>query len=106
MTRNRVGCLDHAERTVTDVPSPESARRLANGNTLVACSTPGEVREYSADGKRITWSIGKVPSAYDALELDNGNILIGYASGLREVTRAGKVVRDLKVGTVRRICCY
>jgi len=105
---NRVIELDRQGKVVwqiTDVPTPESARRLANGHTLVGCGTAGEVREYAADGK-LVGTIRNVPSAYDALELDNGNILIGYRDGLREVMRSGKVVRDVKVGTVRRISCY
>ncbi len=105
---NRVIELDRQGKVVwqiNDVPTPESARRLANGHTLIGCGRLGEVREYSAEGK-LVWSVRGVPSAYDALELENGNVLIGYQDGLREVMRSGKVVRDVKVGTVRRISCY
>jgi HEAT repeat protein len=89
---------------VRNVLQPESARRLGNGNTLVASSS-GQVREYDRSGK-VVWSAQNLPRAYDALELDNGNILIGYSKGLREMTRQGKVVREMAVGTVRRISRY
>jgi hypothetical protein len=90
---------------VEGVPSPESARRLASGNTLVASSGRGQVLEYDRAGK-LVWSARALPSAYDAVELDNGHVLAAYARGLREIDRAGTVVREFPVGKVRRICLY
>jgi hypothetical protein len=90
---------------VEGVPSPESARRLASGNTLVASSRSGRALEYDRAGK-LVWSARDLPSAYDAVELDNGHVLVAYARGLREIDRAGKVVREYPVGKVRRICLY
>jgi hypothetical protein len=90
---------------VENVPSPESARRLASGNTLVASSGSGQVLEYDRAGK-LVWSARDLPSAYDAVELDNGHILAAYTRGLREIDRAGKIVREYPVGKVRRICLY
>jgi hypothetical protein len=54
----------------------------------------------------LVWSARDLPSAYDAVELDNGHVLAAYARGLREIDRAGKVVREYPVGKVRRICLY
>ncbi len=90
---------------IENLPPPESARRLENGNTLVASSL-SKVLEYAPDGT-VVWSYTKdVPLAFDALELPNGNVLIGYRRGLREVDRAGDVVREIPLSTVRRICAY
>jgi hypothetical protein len=72
---------------------------------LVASSGSGQVLEYDRAGK-LVWSARDLPSAYDALELDNGHVLVAYARGLREIDRAGKLVREYPVGKVRRICLY
>lgn len=86
--------------------SPESARRLDNGNTLVACGRDGKVREFAPDG-RVVWEAGDLKMAYDAVLLDNGHILVGYQSGLRELDRSRNVIRDLdQIGVVRRIYQY
>jgi hypothetical protein len=87
------------------IRSPESARRLDNGNTLVACGRDGSVKEFNPDGE-IVWSADKLPMAYDAIQLDNGHLLVGYQSGLRELDRSGTIIRDLKVGVVRRMHRY
>ncbi len=89
---------------IDNVPPPESARRLANGNTLV--SSTMKVVEYNPGGEEV-WSYNKnIPMAYDALELPNGNVLIGFRRGLREVDRSGDTVREWTASTVRRICAY
>ena len=91
--------------TTMNTPSPESVRRLTSGNTLVASSGSGQVLEYDRAGQ-LVWSARDLPSAYDAVELDSGHVLVAYARGLREIDRAGKVVREYPVGKVRRICLY
>jgi hypothetical protein len=93
------------ELTGDQVRCPESARRLENGNTLVACGRDGCVKEYSPRGD-VVWQADKLPMAYDAIQLDNGHLLIGYQSGLRELDRGGNIIRDLKVGVVRRMHRY
>jgi hypothetical protein len=93
------------ELTGEKIRSPESARRLENGNTLVACGRDGSVKEFSPLGE-IVWSANKMPMAYDAIQLENGHLLVGYQSGLRELDRSGTVIRDLKVGVVRRMHRY
>lgn len=93
------------ELTGEQVRSPESARRLENGNTLVACGRDGSVKEFSPEGD-IVWAADKLPMAYDAIQLENGHLLVGYQSGLRELDRSGTVIRDLKVGVVRRMHRY
>jgi outer membrane protein assembly factor BamB len=108
--RHRVVEID-SEGTVvwelngSPVHSPESARRLENGNTLVACGRDGSVKEFSPDGT-VIWEARDLPMAYDAIVLDNGHLLIGYQSGLRELDRGGKLIRELPVGVVRRIHRY
>ena len=102
---NRVEEIDRDGKVVwkiENVPAPESARRLDNGDTLVASSQTGQVLRYSPAGK-VVWSAKDLPTAYDAVELESGNILIGYGGGLREVRPDGKLVREIAVGTVRRI---
>ena len=74
-------------------------------NTLVACGRDGCVKEFNPDGE-IVWSADKLPMAYDAIQLDNGHLLVGYQSGLRELDRSGTIIRDLKVGVVRRMHRY
>ncbi len=91
--------------SIDNVPPPESARRLTNGNTLVATAL-GKVIEYAPDGE-VVWTYGKeLPLAYDAVELPNGNVLIGYRYGLREIDRTGFIVHEATTSTVRRICAY
>lgn len=91
--------------SIDNVPPPESARRLSNGNTLV-CTALGKVIEYAPNGD-VVWSYNKeLPLAYDAVELANGNVLIGYRYGLREIDRTGFIVREATTSTVRRICAY
>jgi hypothetical protein len=91
---------------IESVPPPESARRLASGNTLVTSSL-SKVLEYAPDGEVVWEYTTDIPLAYDAIELPSGNILIGFRRGLREVHRAGHIVRPLPPqATVRRICVY
>ncbi|HUG18264.1 MAG TPA: PQQ-binding-like beta-propeller repeat protein [Planctomycetaceae bacterium] len=108
--RHRVIEIDNEGTVVWElngspVHSPESARRLDNGNTLVACGREGSVKEFSPDGT-VIWETRDLPMAYDAIVLDNGHLLIGYQSGLRELDRGGNLIRELPVGVVRRIHRY
>jgi hypothetical protein len=69
----------------------------------VACSRPfGKVLEFATDGT-VVWSWTSPPSCYDALEQENGNLLIASDAGLLEVGRNGNVIREILKGNIRRI---
>ena len=59
-----------------DVPFLHTARRLANGNTLMASSTGNRVIEVNPDGDTV-WTIGTILNyPNDAFRLANGHTLI------------------------------
>lgn len=61
---------------VRDLPGgPMSARRLENGNTLVALSDANLVAEYDPKGK-IAWSVKVAGRPCDARRLPDGNTLV------------------------------
>jgi len=103
---NRIVEIDRNGKEVWSIEarSPEGAVRLKNGNTLVASGT-GRVQEFNRKGD-VIWKSKELNSPYDAAELDNGNILIGSRDGLLECDRQNNVIRELKVGTVRRVTPY
>ncbi len=70
------------------------ARKLDNGNYLVAHEGDNKVvREYDADGK-VVWEFKTGTKVYSAIRLANGNTLIGMGDGHRvvEVDHSGKTV--------------
>jgi hypothetical protein len=74
---------------------------------LLASHTDGRVFEIDAGGK-VVWE-HKVPQAYSATRLPNGNVLIATAEGARliEVDRSGRVVHEGKSGAIiRRVRAY
>jgi hypothetical protein len=81
---------------------PQPGMRL-----LLASHTDGRVFEIDAGGK-VVWE-HKVPQAYSATRLANGNVLIATAETARliEVERSGRVVHEGKAGgIVRRVRAY
>jgi outer membrane protein assembly factor BamB len=79
-------------------PNPHTdtrlARKLENGNYLVAHEGANKiVREYDDDGK-IVWEYPTGTKVYSAIRLKNGNTLIGMGDGHRvvEVNKEGKTV--------------
>jgi hypothetical protein len=98
---------DHAIRTlieydeqgvevwaVRDLPGgPMSARRLENGNTLVALSDANLVAEYDPKGK-IAWSVKVAGRPCDARRLPDGNTLVAAhrANRIVELDADGKEV--------------
>jgi hypothetical protein len=80
-------------------------RRLANGNTMVSLSDPGEIVEVNERGE-IVRSIGgkkldiQMGWASGFAELPGGNLLISDYTGRRliEVDAKGKVVNELRTG--------
>ncbi len=79
-------------------PNPHTdtrlARRLENGNYLVAHEGENKVvREYDGDGT-VVWEYKAETKVYSAIRLKNGHTLIGTGDGHRviEVDQAGKTV--------------
>lgn len=70
-----------------------NARKLENGNYLVAHESQGKVREYDAGGK-VVWEYDAGKKIYSAVRIANGNTLIGTGDGHSaiEVSPEGKVV--------------
>jgi hypothetical protein len=87
--------------------SPYSARRLADGNTVVAL-TNGKVMIYNRD-KKVVWEFAGRGQAVYADRLPNGNVLVaGVSSGtVTEYDWKKKVVWQVKnlgyVGTCQRL---
>lgn len=80
-------------------------RRLANGNTMLSLSDPGEIVEVSPDGKIVRSIAGKNLDiqfgwASGFVELPGGNLLINDYTGRRlvEVDPKGVVVNELRTG--------
>lgn len=70
------------------------ARKLDNGNYLVAHEGDNKVvREYDGDGK-VVWEYKTGTKVYSAIRLKNGNTLIGMGDGHKviEVNKEGKTV--------------
>jgi len=70
-----------------------NARKLDNGNYLVAHEGDGKVREYDAQGG-VVWEYDAKSAVYSAVRLPNGNTLIGTGNGhsVIEVTPTKEVV--------------
>jgi hypothetical protein len=80
---------------------------LPGARLLLASHTDGRVFEIDAAGK-VVWEY-KVPQAYSATRLENGNVLIATAESARllEVDRSGRVIYEGKAdGVVRRVRAY
>ena len=81
-------------------------RRLANGNTRMSLSAPGELVEVDPGGK-VVWSIGGAKQDIQMgwvsgfVELPGGNLLVSDYTGRRllEVDRKGKVVNEMRTGS-------
>lgn len=79
-----------------------SARRLDNGNILIANTNMGqviEVRPRERSGGEVVWSLEGLNYPYDARKLENGNVLIAeyYGSRVFEVNpRDNSIAWELK----------
>jgi outer membrane protein assembly factor BamB len=73
--------------------NPFSVQRLADGNTLTACSNGEKVLEIRPDGS-IAWEATVRGRPMDARRLENGNTLVALvgANKVVEIDRAGKEV--------------
>jgi outer membrane protein assembly factor BamB len=70
-----------------------NARKLANGNYLMALSAEAKVVEVDGTGK-VVWEVATGKECYSAIRLANGNTLIGGGHNHKvfEVDQAGKEV--------------
>ncbi|HEY3320362.1 MAG TPA: hypothetical protein VGP72_07845 [Planctomycetota bacterium] len=73
-----------------------NARKLANGNYLVACYGGKAVKEYDASAK-VVWECPVAAGVHSCIRLPNGNTLIatgdsGKPIGIIEVDKEGKTV--------------
>ncbi len=85
--------------------TPLSARRLANGNTLICEHKYKGIIEVNRAGN-IVWQKRDLRRPHDAEKLANGNVLIG-TSGKRvvEVNRAGRIVWERRCsGEATGVC--
>ena len=81
------------------------ARKLANGNYLVALLDDKAVWEYDPSGKKIREI--KVPDmAFSVVRLENGNTLVGYRNGVIEVDPKDNVVWHLTQADVPDVKLY
>jgi hypothetical protein len=91
-----------------DVPSPWSAVRLKNGNTLIG-SNHGFVREVDPEGKTV-WEIGQhelrgypLHIVQEAQRLENGNTLSNNWSGSLKIPGATNWVQLIEVTSDKKI---
>jgi len=114
---NRKGKITNETKLQIDKPHPHTdtrlARKLDNGNYLVAHERDGKVREYNSENGDIIWEFdvplfgkerkpGHGPDAFgnsvfSAIRLKNGNTLIGTGNGhsILEVTPKKEIVWQL-----------
>ena len=74
-------------------PFAASARKLENGNVLIASSSYGRVVEVTPRGSKggtVRWRAGGLQSPFDAVRLQNGNTLVAEKGAGRVVELAGK----------------
>jgi hypothetical protein len=73
-----------------------NARKLANGNYLVACTGENAVKELDGKGK-VVWSAAAPGNAFGAIRLRNGHTLVSCGDGhqLVEMDRKGAIVWSL-----------
>jgi hypothetical protein len=81
---------------------PMSARRLENGNTLIAEMGKNRVVEVDPHGKE-AWTSGSIVYPYDAVRLPNGTTLVAGRTGLVEIGADGKLLREIVKGFVVRV---
>ncbi|MEM8670713.1 MAG: hypothetical protein AAGG48_24515 [Planctomycetota bacterium] len=84
---------------------PFSARRLANGNTLIADSAVNSVLEVDSNQKTV-WKKDALNNPLDGVRMDNGNTLIAGQTGVIEVDESGATVWSDSRGHAIRISYY
>ncbi|MFT5125119.1 MAG: hypothetical protein ACI9QL_003317 [Candidatus Omnitrophota bacterium] len=68
-----------------------NARPLKNGNVLIACYSDNRVAEVRKSDDEVVWEYQTPGRAHDAIMLGNGNVLMCWEKGVREVNRAGEI---------------
>ena len=101
--------LDRTGRVVWSLAGTQhmsTARRLENGNTLVAESGgAGRAVEYDASGA-IAWERAGLQLCYSAERLPDGSTLVGDAKGVREIAPDGTERWLLKTNALCRATRY
>jgi hypothetical protein len=78
-----------------------NARPLKNGNVLISCYSDNRVVEIRKSDDVVVWEYATPGRAHDAVMLDNGNVLLCWEKGVREVNRAGDVAWEWLGGAHR-----
>ena len=84
-------------RTIRVASYPWSARRLANGNTLIADYNQSRILEVDSKDK-VVWQRTGIRYPRYAERLANGNTLVTHSQGVIEIRKDGKAVWN-KVGS-------
>lgn len=84
---------------------PFSARRLENGNILLADTTQTAIREIGPDDE-VVWTKTGLGNPLDAFRLENGNTLVAHQTGITEYDPDGKSVWTDSRGYAIRISYY
>ncbi|MEM6474077.1 MAG: PQQ-binding-like beta-propeller repeat protein [Planctomycetota bacterium] len=84
---------------------PFSARRLDNGNTLLADSASNSVIEVDSE-RNTVWTKSGLGNPLDGFRLDNGNTLIADRKGVTEFDASGTSVWSDSRGYAIRISYY
>jgi hypothetical protein len=104
----RVVEIDRAGKVVWELAglaSPFSARRLENGNTLVALMGGGRIEELNRSGGRV-WVKEGLRNPYDAQRLPSGNTLVIDTSGIFEFDPSGAQVWNKTLSGLSRVSRY
>ncbi|MFP6905710.1 MAG: PQQ-binding-like beta-propeller repeat protein [Verrucomicrobiota bacterium] len=78
-----------------------NARPLKNGNVLISCYNANKVVEIRKSDDVVVWEYATPGRAHDAVMLDNGNVLLCWEKGVREVNRAGDIAWEWLGGAHR-----
>jgi outer membrane protein assembly factor BamB len=78
-----------------------NARPLKNGNVLIACYNANRVVEIRKSDDVVVWEYATPGRAHDAVMLDNGNVLLCWEKGVREVSRDGDIAWEWLGGAHR-----
>jgi hypothetical protein len=91
---------------VENLPDPQAVQRLPNGNTLVALTVPGIVREIDHAGNEV-WARAGFAVLLDAQRLPDGRTLLLEQKGTRiELDADGNEVSRTDGTSASRLRAY